>query len=181
MSEYQSLTKPTVEGAFNSSYEDSSNTPPHDENHEIKWWSLKLFSGSALIGALFLHFIYQIPSQFSFPIIVGQLMVISGAGLSLAHYFKLKKSSEDISRPNTLEHTFLLYKLIRHPMYFGDFIVYIGLFLLFPNLVSAFILAIGLIALVKQSMVEDVFAEHWFPEEFQKWKGKTKLIFPFVF
>jgi protein-S-isoprenylcysteine O-methyltransferase Ste14 len=108
-------------------------------------------------------------------------LVLCGGGISIFHYLGLKQLNKDISCPECLEQYFGLYKLVRHPMYFGDFIAYIGLFLLFPNVFSALILIIGLIALVKQSSVEDSFLEKQFPNEFKAWKGKTKLIFPYIF
>lgn len=171
MRKSQSLTKPTAE-----LYPAENLTKPHS----IKWWSLKLFAGSALIAALFLHYVYQLPAQFSFSTLAAQLLVIFGGGVSLLHYFCLKQSNSDILRPDSLEHNFVLFKLVRHPMYLGDCITYIGLFLLFPNTISAIILALGLLALVKQSNVEDDFVEKMFPEQFNVWKSKTKLIFPYL-
>jgi protein-S-isoprenylcysteine O-methyltransferase Ste14 len=172
MNKYQLSTKRIANGP-----QPSHSSIPHD----LKWWSLKLISGTALIAALFLSVIYQLPSAFAFPIWIAQLLVILGGSISLIHYGRLKRNTNDISRPDSLEQSFGLFKQVRHPMYLGDAITNTGLVLLFPNLISALILGLALLALFKQAQVEDAFVAQQFPNSFSQWQGKTKLIFPFVY
>lgn len=172
MSKYQLSTKRIVNGP-----QPSHSSIPHD----LKWWSLKLISGTALIAALFLSVIYQLPSWFSFPIWVAQLLVILGGSITLIHYGRLKRTTVDTSRPTSMEKNFGLFKLVRHPMYLGDSLTYIALFLLFPNPVSALLLALALLALCKQARVEDEFIEQQFSSSFGQWKEKTSLILPFIY
>jgi protein-S-isoprenylcysteine O-methyltransferase Ste14 len=172
MNKYQLSTKPIANGPRQG----------HScVSHDLKWWSLKLVSGTALIAELFLGVIYHLPSAFLFPVLVSQLLVLFGGAISLIHYGKLKRNTADISRPNSLEKSFGLFRQVRHPMYLGDSISYAGLFLLFPNVISGLILALGLLALCKQAEVEDEFITQQFPNSFGQWKGKTKLIIPIVY
>lgn len=66
-------------------------------------------------------------------------------------------------------------------MCLGDTVTYIGMFLLFPNIVSGLILIVAIVALVKQAKVEDDYLAEKFLEDFELWKGKTKLIFPYLY
>lgn len=165
----------------NKASNNSKTGPINNIAHSIKWWSIKLFSGTSLIAALFLKMIYDLPSQIQFPIVWAQVLVITGGLTSLLHYCYLKRKSNDISQPNQLIRRFGLFKVIRHPMYFGDVLTYLGLFLMFPNSVSAIILLFAIIAIVKQSGVEDAFMASQFAEHHAAWKDKTKRVFPFIY
>lgn len=165
-----------------SSENQTSNLASHQTSgHSLFWWSLKIICGASLITALFLKVIYQLTPWFYFPVVAAQLLVFTGAGLTLWHYLKLKRSSRDISQPKHLVCRAGLYKFIRHPMYFADMLVSIGLFLLFPTIVTTLILLVGLIGMVRQSQVEDLYMQSLFVDEFDQWRAKTKLILPFIY
>ena len=61
------------------------------------------------------------------PLWVAQVVIGVGALLSLGHYGILKSTTRDIARPARLVTRRGLYPWIRHPMYFGDFVVIVGL------------------------------------------------------
>jgi len=149
--------------------------------HTLFWWSLKGICATALIAALLLGAIYQLNPWFNFPIRVAQALVLIGAISTLWHYLKLKRSTNDISKPQTLVHQSGLFGLIRHPMYLSDVFVSCGLFLLFPTIATLPVLALGIMGVMRQAKIEDDYMQRLFPVEFNRWKQNTKLIFPLVY
>ena len=140
-----------------------------------------MFCGIALISALLVKAVYQLVPWFEFPILGAQLLVFTGAGISLWHYLELKRSTSDISKPSCLIRESALYRFVRHPMYLGDMVAYTGLFLLFPTFLSALILSLGLVSLVRQSQIEDAHLALLFGAEYKQWKAATKLIVPSIY
>jgi protein-S-isoprenylcysteine O-methyltransferase Ste14 len=66
-------------------------------------------------------------------------------------------------------------------MYLSDCIICSGLFLLFPTIPTTFVLAMGVVALVRQSKEEDSYLAERFRQQFTDWHKQTKLIFPLVY
>ena len=149
--------------------------------HRMFWWTIKVVSGTILIAALFLMVIYDIPVLFSIPRGIGQVLVISGATVSIWHYVLLKRQGSNMCNPQTLMTHRGLFRWIRHPMYLADMVSYTGLFLLMPNPVTAVILPLSLIALVRQSQEEDRFLRQRFAGEFKAWRSKTSLLVPAIY
>lgn len=124
--------------------------------------------------------IYQLPSLFQASTAIAQGLVILGALISLWHYRLLKLNSADISTPESLVSRYGLYQWVRHPMYLGDGIAFLGLFLLVPNLLSVFVLVLAYVALFKQGKVEDAYMKQRFEREFKQWSVSSKLIVPYM-
>lgn len=152
-----------------------------NEEHSIFWWSIKVVCGATLIGSLFLMVIYQAPSLFRVPVVFSQALVLIGASVALWQYRILKRNGCDISVPKRLVYKGGLYSRLRHPMYFADMIAYTGLFLLMPNMLTAFVLGLAYYALFRQAQVEDFYLASRFPREFQKWQLSSRMIVPFVY
>jgi protein-S-isoprenylcysteine O-methyltransferase Ste14 len=66
-------------------------------------------------------------------------------------------------------------------MYLSDGLICTGLFLLFPTVPTAMILAAGIVALVRQSREEDRYLSERFKQQFTDWRKHTKLIVPLVY
>lgn len=149
------------------------------------WWSIKVFTGLLLIlhFALLIFFpqeTWLLQALFVFPQKAGQVLVLLGAGISLFHFFYLKKANPRLSQPDALVTSGGLFSLIRHPMYFGDLISYLGFFLLAPSIVAITVLSIAYFAIFRQSSMEDHWLQLQFPSEYAKWQDNSRRLLPFL-
>lgn len=149
-------------------------------NHSVVWWATKLLCGLGLITGLVLRFVANVEPQWHSQIIVGQVLVVVFGAVSLGHYWLLKRANADIGKPIRLVSHGGLFNLIRHPMYFADIFIYLGLFLLFMHPLSLLILLLGLIAVFKQAVIEDSALAKQFGQKYWQWQGRSKLLVPYV-
>ncbi|MFT6407016.1 MAG: protein-S-isoprenylcysteine O-methyltransferase Ste14 [Arenicella sp.] len=160
----------------------SANPPKQDSVcHGIFWWSLKFSCGTILVAGLFIGVLYQLDPWFVVSRGIGQALVIIGSASAIFHYLRLKSLNKRFEQPDILETEYGLFRYVRHPMYLSDCLLYIGLFLLFPTIPTVIVLGLGIVALVRQSKVEDKYLAERFAEPFSQWHEHSKLIIPFVY
>lgn len=146
------------------------------------YWAMKVTGGLGLALRVALHFLGVWPAGAApLPLVVGQGLVLAGAGINIQHYRFLKRQNPNVASPGFLEAEKGLYRWIRHPMYFGDLLLMIGLALLAPDLVSALLLAIGTVGVGIQSRIEDALMARMFGESFEAWRKRTRLLIPGIF
>lgn len=149
--------------------------------HSLAWWSIKVVCGALLIANAFVVVLYGLETAFETPRLSAQLMVIGGGFCSIFHYLKLKAQNSDIQTPQSLETKAGLYRLIRHPMYLGDILIYSGLALLYPTFLSLPVLLIAVIALCKQANVEDQYLALRFSEQYPEWRMHSFRLIPYIY
>ncbi len=149
--------------------------------HSTTWWYIKVICGFLLIYGIFDRYIFHyLDLWFTLPTIISQALVITGGGITIYHYYLLKKQNPGLSEPATLVHQDGLFRFIRHPMYFGDMILYLGLLTFSANAVTLFLLILGYLGLFKQAQVEDDYLKSRFGKQFSAWGQKTNLLIPFI-
>lgn len=146
------------------------------------WWWVKVFCGVVLIAGVFLRFLSSHSvSQLSLPTPIAQLLVVTGGLLYVWHFILIKRANRKIDQPDHLVEQGGLFSLVRHPMYFADMIYYFGLALLWPSLISAGVMIVAIVALIRQSKQEDLWCAEQFPIDHATWVNHTKLVIPFVY
>lgn len=149
------------------------------ESHNTFWWKIKVVCGLLLILGVFDRYIFHLTGQlFSMAPIIPQCMVVLGGAISLTHYFFIKKQNSDISRPSALITRPGFFPWVRHPMYLGDMILYLGLYLLSPGYGTSVALVLSLVALYRQARVEDDYLLALFGGEFTDWVHRTGRVVP---
>ena len=147
----------------------------------MTWWVLKN------LGLLILLFnAFYAASQGglygnSAVLVLAQLVMLTGALTSIVHYFALKHANPNISKPEGLVSEFGLFRLVRHPMYFGDSLLCVGLILMVPSLISVFLALFISLAVWRLCIAEDFAMQSRFGPDFERWFQKTKRLIPLVF
>lgn len=144
------------------------------------WWIAKVAFGLLLVGHLVAVAanLYSLPTYPLVPVIVAQILVVTGALLTLWHYFLLKSSAGDLSRPSRLVNDRGLFTVVRHPMYLGDILLYAGLAMLAADGVAFVLASLGIAGIVGQAVMEDRAMRTRFGDEFDAWKRRTGLLVP---
>ena len=141
-----------------------------------RWWWLKVGCGFALILAML------IPAgpwpRWSIPTLPAQVIAVGGGLLVLYHHRLLRRANQTIWQPARLLAWGGLYRWIRHPMYLGDGILYLGLACLGPLPVSLPLLLLAWMALYRQARFEDRLMADRFPEDFKQWQQHSGLLWP---
>jgi len=151
------------------------------QTHSLIWWVIKVICGMLLITNAFLVVLYDLEVLFARPRLFAQGMVIFGGACSIYHYVKLKAKNIDIQAPMVLENNAGLYRLVRHPMYLSDIIIYSGLALLYPTFFSILLLVISVIALGNQAKVEDYYLAIRFPDSYADWEKHSYRLIPYLY
>jgi protein-S-isoprenylcysteine O-methyltransferase Ste14 len=145
------------------------------------WWRAKVTAGAGLIVWLCIVFIVLPPEKYPLvPQFFAQVIAVSGGCITLWHYRILGPGSRKWAQPETLVSRGGLYSFIRHPMYLGDAVLYLGLALLGSGWPAWFLLAFGWLALFLQARTEDRLMNSAFGDEFATWRSKTGLLLPFT-
>jgi protein-S-isoprenylcysteine O-methyltransferase Ste14 len=146
------------------------------------FWAFKIAAGLGLALRVALHFLGVWPALPSpLPQLVGQAVVLVGAGINLQHYFFLKRRNPNVATPDFLVSSRGLYHWIRHPMYLGDVILMIGLSLLAPGLAAVLLLILGIVGVGVQSRIEDAHMARAFGRPFEDWRSRTRLLVPGIY
>ena len=97
-----------------------------------------------------------------------------GFGIEVWGYAWLRRSLSIVPEPRVLYVTGP-YRFIRHPIYFGQFIAQIGVWLIAARLhfVSVGILVLFIAMQLYRSKLEDGVLEEAFGEPYRAWKEKT--------
>ena len=136
------------------------------------WWRVKVACGAGLIAYLVAHFL-----SWGGPEIVhrwfAQSIVLCGGLITIYHSRLLTYAKR---RGETLVTGGGLYRWIRHPMYTGDMILYLGMALLAPGVISALLAIVGCYALFRQAQVEDGESLRDHGDAFAAWQAQTRLL-----
>ena len=152
---------------------------PQTMNDISTWWSLKVICGLLLVANQAAYFAFGLPAPIiSIPIILSQVLVISGAVIFFTHFIILKRANPLLNRPGRLVQNKGLFRWIRHPMYLGEILLDIGLASFCFNPLSILVLVAALIVLVKQALHEDHLLSDRFGMPFENWAHHSSLIFP---
>ena len=145
------------------------------------WWFLKIGAGLLLILHAVLHATGAGPwsSRFPVPTMAAQIVVLLGACLHLGHYVVLKRRVEDLSTPETLVTSGGLFGRVRHPMYLGDAVVYLGLVGLAADWVALTLYTVAVVSIVLQCRVEDRDLARRFGAAFDQWAARSRILLPF--
>lgn len=146
--------------------------------HPTFWWSLKVLGGFALIACASARFLLDRAPSLPFPILGAQALVLLGGGIFLLHYVLLKRCRGRLDRPPSLLTRGGLFPLVRHPMYLGDALMYLGLTLLAGSWLAVACYAMSLWALQRQAVVEDRHLASLFPEAHRRWRSRSGLLLP---
>ncbi|KPZ53793.1 isoprenylcysteine carboxylmethyltransferase family protein [Pseudoalteromonas sp. S3776] len=105
-------------------------------------------------------------------VMFGNILLTAGFALSMVVHFhmaSLWRSGIDPNGPQTLKTTGL-YSFSRNPMYVGVATAQLGFFLALPSVFSLICLAVGLIALYKQIVVEEAHLATRFNSDYLNYK-----------
>jgi protein-S-isoprenylcysteine O-methyltransferase Ste14 len=142
------------------------------------WWRIKVGVGAALIALLCTHFLSDAPkAAVQFPRWLAQALVLTGGLTTLLHH-RIVAGACAGNQPARLVDSGGLYSWVRHPMYLGDCLLYVGLGLLVPHPLSALLVAVGCAALVLQARAEDGHMATLFGEPFRRWQQRSGLLLP---
>jgi len=121
------------------------------------------------------------PTLFSVPSGVAQSLILCGGVIVLWHYFILKRAHSNLEKPTNLVRHGGLFRRLRHPMYFGDTLMFSGYWLIAPNWYSLAILMLAYVAITLQAKVEDKDMARRFPTDFNHWVRSSRLLLPGVY
>ena len=143
------------------------------------WWRIKVVVGSLLIALLVENYtLSSLPIMWQASVWPGQLFTIVGGICAIWHYRLLRHAAGCIDDPQLLVTGGGLYSRIRHPMYLGDCVMYLGLFMLAPGLPGLLLLCLGWFALSRQADAEDSAMRNAFPYAFDAWFGVSGKLLP---
>lgn len=143
------------------------------------WWRVKIGCGALLIAVLVDHYLFGIlPRVTHVPALPGQVLVIAGGLLTLYHHHLLARARGATDTPSALISAGGLYPILRHPMYAGDCLLYLGLFTMAPKLLGLVALMLGWLALTLQAKAEDRYLAERFGEAHSEWQRRSGLLLP---
>jgi len=142
-------------------------------------WCTKVALGFGLIA----HFAVLafrpdlLPLSFRAPYPLFLLLVVIGGGLNLGHYLVLGRSLRAQSEPRLVT-SGGLFAWLRHPMYLGDALLYLG-FAVYPATpVSLVAYPVAAWALIAQARREDGALAQAFGADHDAWRRRTWLLAP---
>lgn len=145
------------------------------------WWRIKIACGAALIAIVVDQFVFHLLGDgLWLPIILGQAIAVTGGAITIYHHYILGKASNNPALPEDLVVSGGLYRVLRHPMYTGDCILYLGLFILAAKPLGLAFLLLGWLALTLQAKAEDCYLEARFGEQFDQWRQHSGLLLPAI-
>lgn len=145
----------------------------------IRWWRVKVACGFLLVLGVVLKYLADTyPTFLHGYTTFARLAVVSGGLLVIYHYFLIKRGYLQPEPSARIVTTGGLFGVVRHPMYFGDMIMYLGLTLLACNFLSIALLAVALLALVRQATDEDAFLSRVYPAVYRPWARSTRRLIP---
>lgn len=142
------------------------------------WWTVKLVIGVGLI-------VHSIAGHLGFIGHIGQLapaiplcIIVFAGAANLYHYVLIRRYNRDISRPEVLIKEGGLFSRVRHPMYFFDLILYLGIALYPMSYWSIALYAAAVVAIVWLAEEEDSLMANRFGDDFSSWRETTSVLMP---
>ena len=148
----------------------------------IRWWRVKVACGFLLVLGVVLKYLAETyPTLYHGNTAFARLAVVFGGVLVIYHYLLIKRGYRQAEPAARIVTTGGLFGLVRHPMYFGDIVMYLGLTLLACNFLSVALMAVALLALVRQASEEDAFLSRVYPAVYVPWARRTKRLVPGIY
>lgn len=142
-------------------------------------WCTKVVLGFGLIGhfALLAFQPQLLPTLFRLPYPLFLGLVLVGGAINLGHYLLLERALKT-HREARLVTAGGLFTWLRHPMYLGDGLLYLG-FAVYPATpISLAAYAIAACALLSQARREDAAMAAAFSAEHDAWRRRSWLLLP---
>ena len=112
-------------------------------------------------------------------IVFGLLILgIAFASFNLKEFFGLEQYQESEQKSELVITG--IYQYVRHPLYFGTLVLFVGLFFLIPTFKIALVNAISFIYLIIGSRLEEQKLIDYFGQSYIDYKSKVKGLIPFV-
>lgn len=148
----------------------------------LLWWNVKVLCSLLLIAALFLRYLTDwLTPLFVVPHSVSLALVVPGGTVFLYHWHLIKRQNLLFDQADQLVTKGGLFPYVRHPMYLGDILMFIGFTLLAPSAATLCVLALTIYALVRQAISEDRYLLQRHETQHQHWVRSTRLLFPAIF
>lgn len=127
------------------------------------------------ISAILISLGFLVISEFKFTFMVylGSILILASGIIIILTYIQIKKHflmAKGIVKIG-------LYKKIRHPMYSGIILFFIGLIIAVPSFYVLVYSLISILLMIYQAYEEEKFLEKKFPD-YLKYKKETGMIFP---
>jgi protein-S-isoprenylcysteine O-methyltransferase Ste14 len=152
------------------------------EEPGIRWWRVKVACGSLLIlGVVLKYLVFEYPTFTHDYTNQARLVAVLGGAVVIYHYLLIKRGYLQADPSARIVTSGGLFPLVRHPMYLGDMIMYLGLTLLACNFFSIALLVVAMVALVRQAGEEDAFLSRAYPAEYGPWARATKRLIPGIY
>lgn len=124
------------------------------------------------------HQPFTLPRYVSFPFIISGILIRCLAIKQLGDNFSVNVG---VSEKASLK-TDGLYKLVRHPAYFGEIVAFIGVAIAFWHpIASLFVLIFPFIGFLYRIQKEEIVLKRSFQYEYEAYSQRTKKIIPFVY
>tara|TARA_Y100000310_G_scaffold319407_1_gene374636 strand:- start:2395 stop:2910 length:516 start_codon:yes stop_codon:yes gene_type:complete len=130
------------------------------------------------IFLLLISFISLIILEFksSFLIIPGGLFFLLGIILVYLSYINIK---QDFLKAKKVTNTGI-YSKVRHPMYLGIILLFIGISLITSSILVFVYSLIGIILIVWQAFYEEKYLEKRFSKDFLNYKNQVPMLLPMI-
>lgn len=144
----------------------------------VGWW-IKVGCGCLLLILVFEYYLFSTEAHSGpLQLTLARALVITGGACSIYHFLLLRAGNKAPGTARKLITEGGLYRYIRHPMYLGDSILYAGLCLLAPSVLTISLTLIGWGALYFQAGAEDEAMARQFGPTFEQWYAQTGLLLP---
>jgi protein-S-isoprenylcysteine O-methyltransferase Ste14 len=152
------------------------------EEPGIRWWRMKVACGFLLILGVALKYLEVTYPTFSHGYIsLARVAAVIGGAVVIYHYLLLRRRYLQADPAARIVTSGGLFGLVRHPMYLGDVVMYLGLALLACNFLSIAVLVVAIVALVRQAGEEDAFLLKTYPAVYTPWARTTKRLIPGIY
>ena len=116
--------------------------------------------------------------------IIGLIFYITGFSIRVISILTLKEQftyTVTLAKDHVLQ-TDGIYRLIRHPSYLGQFLIFLGISLFLANWLSILFMIIPiLIGYIKRISIEERFMTEEIGPEYVEYKKHTKKLIPYIF
>lgn len=148
----------------------------------IRWWRVKVACGFLLVLGVVLKYLTDTyPTFLHGYSTVARLVVLLGGALVIYHFILVRHGYRQPDASARIVTSGGLFRFVRHPIYLGDMIMYLGLTLLACNFLSLAVLAVALVALVRQACEEDAFLSRVYPAVYMPWARRTRRLIPGIY
>ena len=153
-------------------------------NRGLRWWNI-VPSASAVLLWVVLQF--DVTNAFAFPrtrVLAVVADVLAGAGLVVLIWARQKLGSSWSATVALREDHTLVdtgpYAYVRHPIYSGVLLLCVGTALWVANWLAMVVLVVVVVSLCFKARSEEALLSKHFPEDYPKYRLRTKMLIPGV-